>query len=210
MKVVIQCAARKRSNAGRLRTRDGRSVVFVADPESAPRRGGHLYARPDDISDRGISWRAVLQEYNEAPGDNPLRLLSAWRLYKPPVYEKLTKYCGMDNFYILSAGWGLLRAEFLTPDYDITFSQARNVERFKRRRHGETYRDFSMLPPNTVEPVTFFGGKDYIGLFCRLSESVGGPRIVWYNSEIAPRVPKCEVKRFHTTTRTNWQYECVR
>ena len=33
---VIQCAARKNPDAGYLRRRDGRKVMFVADPGAAP------------------------------------------------------------------------------------------------------------------------------------------------------------------------------
>ena len=65
MKVVIQCAARKRSNAGHLATRDGKLVDFVARPELAPAKANRIYARPDDISDLGLSWREQLREYNE-------------------------------------------------------------------------------------------------------------------------------------------------
>jgi len=36
MIVVIQCAARKRSDAGYLKSPDGRPVIFVADAVSAP------------------------------------------------------------------------------------------------------------------------------------------------------------------------------
>ena len=132
MIVVIQCAARKAAGAGYLRTRDGRKVMFVADPDLAPRDGGCIYARPDDIAGTGTSWRAVLRQYNENPGDNRLGLLPAWRLYRNSTYEILAEHCGLDRLYILSAGWGLIPADFLTPNYDITFSTAQNVHRFKR------------------------------------------------------------------------------
>ena len=49
--------------------------MFVAKPDAAPPGGSEVYARPDDVSDTGKSWRTVLQEYNAAPGDNPLGLL---------------------------------------------------------------------------------------------------------------------------------------
>ena len=133
MIVVIQCAATTQPHAGHLRTRDGRDVVFVAKPEIAPISGRELYARPDDVSDTGKSWRTVLQEYNAAPGENPLGLLPAWQLYRNPAYRVLADHCGQDHLYILSAGWGLIRADFLTPKYDITFSRGRNVQPFKRR-----------------------------------------------------------------------------
>ena len=82
MKVVIQCAASKRSNAGHLITRDGKPVDFVARPQLAPAEANRIYARPDDISDRGMSWREQLRKYNENEKTNPLRLLPAYRLYE--------------------------------------------------------------------------------------------------------------------------------
>ena len=118
--------------------------MFVAKPDAAPPSESQVYARPDDVSDTGKSWRTVLQEYNAVPGDNPLGLLPAWQLYKNSTYNILADHCGPDRLYILSAGWGLIRADFLTPNYDITFSKARNVEPFKRRGHHETYDDFKL------------------------------------------------------------------
>ena len=104
---------------------------------------------------RMTSWRDVLREYNKdykaSPDKNPHDLLPAWQLYSPPTYKL--------QLYILSAGWGLIRADFLTPNYDITFSSARNVEKFKRRTRRATYRDFCLAPTVAAEPIVFFGGK---------------------------------------------------
>jgi hypothetical protein len=124
MIVVIQCAATKRSKAGRLITRDGKPVDFIAHPELAPTEPTKIYVRPDDISDRGISWRQQLCKYNEAQSANPLRLLPAYQLYENKTYRLLVGRFGIENVYILSAGWGLIRSDFLTPHYDITFSQS--------------------------------------------------------------------------------------
>jgi hypothetical protein len=77
MIVIIQCAARKREDAGCLRTLDGRRVIFVGDPASAPAQKDCLYARPDYPSDQGGSWRDVLVRYNARPDGNSLRLLPA-------------------------------------------------------------------------------------------------------------------------------------
>jgi hypothetical protein len=124
MIVVIQCAASKAPNAGHLVTADGKSVTFVAHPEIAPRNEDHVYARPDDDAGEGKPWREVLLAYNREPNTNPLLLLPAYRLYENPIYGSLVERLGIENVYILSAGWGLIRSDFLTPDYDITFSQS--------------------------------------------------------------------------------------
>src|ERR1700683_2219176 len=129
MIVVMQCAASKRPDAGHLVTDDGKPVDFVAHPEIAPVQNHRVYARPDDISDSEISWRTQLLDYNQTPQDNPLRLCAAFQLYENKTYELLVNHFGPDSVYILSAGWGLIRSEFLTPYYDITFSQG--VESYK-------------------------------------------------------------------------------
>ena len=208
MIVVIQCAARKAADAGHLRARDGRKVMFIADPDLAPRDGDCVYARPDDIADTGTSWRTVLCQYNENPSDNRLGLLPAWRLYRNSTYEILAEHCGLDRLYILSAGWGLIPAEFLTPNYDITFSTAQNVQRFKRRRRHDSYRDFRMLPADASEPILFFGGRDYIQLFCTLTADSASQRTVFYAGR-EPAAPGCRVQRFGKPF-TNWHYQCAR
>ncbi len=208
MIVVIQCAAKKKPDAGHLRRRDGQKMLFVADPDMAPASTAHAYARPDDISDAGISWRAALLEYNDNPRNNPLGLLPAWQLYQNPTYELLANHCGLKRLYILSAGWGLIAADFLTPPYDITFSPS--ADKYKRRRKKDCYDDLRMLPADTAEPVVFFGGKDYVGLFCTLTGCVKEPKHLFYNSANAPDAPGCTLRRFHTSTRTNWHYECAK
>ena len=207
MIVVMQCASGKKPDAGHLRRTNGQKVLFVADPAIAPADESYSYVRPDDASDTGESWRAVLFAYNAIPGYNPLHLLPAWQLYNNKTYGVLADHCGLDRLFILSAGWGIVRADFLLPDYDITFSAKGAM--YKRRRSRDCYDDSNMLP-KSHEPIVFFGGKDYVSLFCTLSNGARGPRTVWYNAKAAPRAPGCLVRRFHTTTRTNWHYECAK
>jgi hypothetical protein len=82
-------------------------------------------------------------------------------------------------------------------------------ERYKRRRTFDPYRDQRDLPDDVSEPIYFFGGKDYVPLFCNLTRKVRCKRTVFYNSAVPPNAPGCSVERFVTTTRTNWHYECV-
>ncbi|MEO8100239.1 MAG: hypothetical protein ABI811_21235, partial [Acidobacteriota bacterium] len=192
---------------GHLMTSGGKPVLFVAKPEAAPTDLAHLYARPDDPSDEGISWRQVLLEYNEQSGHNPLGLCPAWRLYENKIYKRLVERFGVQSVYILSAGWGLITASFLTPGYDITYSQS--AEDYKRRRKADRYDDFRMLPNETNDEIVFFGGKDYLPLFCSLTNGIRGKRTVFYNSGHTPEASGCSLERFETTTRTNWHYECA-
>ena len=209
--IVIQCAGGKQPNAGHLRNNDGRKVMFVAHPDSAPENDGYVYARPDDRADTGNTWREELLRYNrEQATDNPLGLLPAWKLYQNRAYELLYRRCGPDGLYILSAGWGLIRSDFLTPAYDITFSTAQNVDKYKRRGKQDSYDDLRMLPSDTTRPVVFFGGKDYVGLFCALTDQVKNPRHVIYNAAKPPNAPGCHLHKFETTTKINWHYKAAR
>src|SRR6478736_924965 len=169
MIVIIQCAATKSSNAGQFKTSSGQLIKFVADPSAAP-PSNCLYARPDDASEQGPSWRQLLLQYNGRTGENPFGLLQALDLYENPAYGRLADKFGIENTYILSAGWGLIAGSFLTPDYDITFSQS--ADGYKRRRRSDFYRDLCMLPLGTSDPIFFFGGKDYIPLFATLTQSI--------------------------------------
>jgi hypothetical protein len=210
MIVIIQCAATKRSDAGHLVTADGKRVVFVAHPKIATHDSACVYALPDDVSAGAKTWRDVLLEYNGAPGDNPLGLLPACRLYENRIYERLVQTLGKNKVYILSAGWGLIRSDFLTPYYDITFSpSARGDDAYKRRRKMDKYRDICMLPDDTEEEIVFFGGKDYIPLFCALTGRMRGKRKIFHSAAQAPQAPGCVSVKFETTTRTNWHYECA-
>ncbi len=210
MIAIIQCAGGKATAAGHLVSATGKRGVFVAQPQAAPASDTVIHARPDDLSDTGVSWRDVLLTYNETPGDNPLRLYPAWQLYDNPVYGRLIERFRPKNVYILSAGWGLISADFLTPYYDITFSaSARNEDAYKRRRKPDRYRDFCMLPRDTRADIVFFGGKDYLPLFASLTSSISAPKTVFYNSAKMPPMPGCMLKRFETKTRTNWHYACA-
>ena len=214
MIVVIQCAGGKNPRAGRFKTEDGRPILFVADPNKAPDDKGVVYKRPDDPADSGRSYREELVEYNRRPGDNPLGLLPAWRLYTNPVYAGLVDTFSTRNVFILSAGWGLIASNFLTPYYDITFSNSvRGNDAYKRRRRNDVFMDLPMLPADRTGPIVFLGGKDYIPLFCSLTEDAKAERIVFYycseNSDNPPDAPGCNLKCFEASDPRNWHYECA-
>jgi hypothetical protein len=164
MKVVIQCAASKDARAGRLRTKSGDEVLFVANPALCTSIPSARYVTPDDLcGEDGLTWRNVLKGYNEQ-SENPCRLLQAAGLYTPKendfrkLYRDLANVFGWDNFFILSAGWGLIRADFWTPDYNVTFStQAKKKKPWawrntKDKRH--TWADF-----NDLQDAKIGGGR---------------------------------------------------
>ena len=208
MKIVIVCARRKRAGAGLMKTVNGTPVKFVAQPKLAP-KDAH-YAKPDDISDDGTSWRARLCAYNamhEKNGDNPFGLLPARELYTPPIYRKLVEKYSAENVYIMSAGWGLVSANFLLSEYDITYSSSASGESaYKRRRTNDwADKDFCMLPPKNTDRVVFFGGNDYLGAFCKLTKKYAGERICFYATSKIPEM-KCVVLKDYGRSFTNWYY----
>jgi hypothetical protein len=217
MIVVIQCAGSKRCDAGYLLTASGKPVTFVADARAAALADpANEYARPDDPSDTGASWRQMLKEYNAKYNpdysadskNNPLGLYPAYRLYKNPIYDELVARFCLQKVYILSAGWGFIRAGFLTPYYDITFN--RSSDKPYRRRPTDHYEDFSILPRDAKEDILFFGGRDYVALFIKLTDSIGSKKTVFYNSADAPDAIGYTFVKCPTTARTNWHYGCAR
>lgn len=207
MIVVIQCAARKAPDAGCFLDEQGRRVLFVADPSAVPDGDTDtVYARSDDVSPSGASWRALVSDYNRS-GENPFGLKRAAELYQHPVYRRLEDRFGSANLYILSAGWGLIPANFLTPLYDITFSA--QAERWKRRRSRDRYADFALLRKDASGPVIFFGGNDYLPQFGQLTSGIDARRYYFTRSARTVQPPGCTPLSFETTTRTNWHYQCA-
>ncbi len=209
MKIVIQCASKKTPGAGCLTTGDGRRVSFIAHPEVAPSDRDKIYARPDDLASDGKTWREILLAYNELE-NNPCNLLPAYKLYGNPVYGKLVERYGESNVFILSAGWGLVNAAFLTPAYDITFSHVSGKNAYKRRGKRDNYDDLTILPPEADDDLFFFGGKNYQQPFCHLTKNYRGKRFGFYNSAVAPDMPGCELIKYRTRRRTNWHYQCAK
>jgi hypothetical protein len=208
MKIVIQCAARKTPGAGSFRMPDGRALLFVANRDLARLGAGQAYARPDDLSDDGRSWRSRLVEYNTESNGNPLQLLPAYRLYGHDAYRELVDRFGSAQVFILSAGWGLIPATFLTPNYDITFTAS--AEPWKRRRQADVYNDFHIIRDDG-EGTVFLGGQDYLPLFCSLAAPLKGEKTVFFNAAKTPELPRgFRAIKYQTRTRTNWHYECAR
>jgi len=66
-----------------------------------------------------------------------------------------------------------------------------------------------MLPAGASGPIVFFGGREYVPLFAALAARAEH-KVVFYNSAVPPRAPRCSLRRFHTSRRTNWHYACAR
>jgi hypothetical protein len=183
-------------------------VSFIAAPAAAPSDSRTAFAHPDDPSDQdGQTWRDRVNAANKNGEAIALGFLPAWQLYLPPSYAALRHAYGDERLFILSAGWGLVRADMRLPAYDITFSGSGLP--YKRRRHGQRYIDLNALENAPADDTVFFGGKDYLPLFLNLSSTARGRRVVFYNSSSVPTAPGCMTVRFLTRKRTNWHYDCA-
>jgi len=221
MMVVIACGARKKpklaDKSGHMATKKGRPIMFVADPKKAAGKSPVLYKCPDDDAGNGRSWREKLLEYNREyrcdPSYNPFALHPAWKLYDPPkpnqnIYQELVCTFGTQNVFILSGGWGLISADFLTPNYDITLSHsAAEKKPWALRQRHDHYADSVMLK-DTGKPVVFLGGKDYyLPFFRHLKDGIKSERIVFYYGN-EPHALGCILYPFSSNTPRNWYYEC--
>jgi hypothetical protein len=210
---AIQCASSKSPRARGLHARDGREVRFVAHPEIAPRVAGVLWAHPDGPAEEpDLTWRQYVGLAN-ARNDTGLGLLPAYELYAPSQYRHLATTFGTDKVLIFSAGWGLVRATFLLPDYDITFSK--QAEPYKVRRASDLFEDFVQLEPSDPGPLVFLGGEEYRERMKKLTRSYGQGKVSFVRAEPGtPGVPKRGVDGwttipFPTARKTNWHYECA-
>lgn len=207
MIIVIQCAKSKLDNAGTLCAQDGRTVRFVAHPELAPYDGHSIYVRPDDQCDRGGSWRQQVSDYNKDPGTNPLNLLPAYQLYRNKVYRELAAKYGLHNVFILSAGWGLIAADFLIPDYDITLNARADV--LTRRRMRDKYRDFCMLSNDRDDEIVLFASQSYLPLFVSILQSAANPVTVFYASGTPPVKHGWTLRKYDARSLYTWPYDCA-
>ena len=189
MIVVIQCAGGKNPCAGRFKTEDGRPILFVADPGRAPADDKEVvYKRPDDPAKSGRSYREELVEYNHEyksdPAGGPYGLLPAYKLYTPRydlhIYTELFEKFGIQGIFVLSAGWGLITSDFLTPAYDITFSNNLKNDDAYKKRTLKGFKDQSMLAKRSTGPIVLLSSKNYVPLFRCLTESVKAERIVFW------------------------------
>lgn len=208
LKIVIQCAGSKFENAGRLTTFSGEKVLFAAHPERYNLQG-KCY-RPDDIREgSGSTWRAYLESYNRQ-GSNPNRLFPAGELAKAPIYKALIGKFGANNVFILSAGWGLVRSDYLLPYYDITFSN--QGKPYAKRRPSDRFEDFNQLSNVGIQPdetIYFFGGQSYLPLYLKLTRNIATRKVIYHSHDAAIQIQGyiCIPSPFPGSQ--NWHYQCA-
>lgn len=145
--------------------------------------------------------------YNRGRG-NPHRLLKASDLYKPEGYRLLAQDSRWET-YILSAGWGLVRADFLLPSYDITFSH-QIQHKWKIRDKKDNYKDFNHLRTKEGDTVYFFGGMDYLEPFYEFTRGLPGRMVIYFRNKSVKQEDGYRYIPYRTKIMTNWHYKCAK
>jgi hypothetical protein len=151
------------------------------------------------------SWREYLIEHQ-----NDKNLKKAYKLYSRKEYISLyDKF--KDSLYILSAGWGLVSAEFKLPIYDVTFSSKSGST--NKRDKGIKFNDFNQLEISDNEDIVFIGSGNYLPLFYSLTFNLPNRKLIFFfgkgNNLPQPMVNQNTFKfiNFQSLNNRSWYYE---
>jgi hypothetical protein len=189
---------------------NGQPIKFVASLSKAPRDVAK-YCRPDDkiIPGETRTWRDLVLEQKHPD------LVQAYCLYKHKVYRDLYREFG-NRFYILSGGWGIIRANFKLPDYNITYSTAPNMPEYARRRDNIGWNDINHLKEDAENKtfdsdsiIVLFAGADYAPPFCDMTQSIPNRKKILYKSQNIMRRQGFEYIYYDTNRITTWFYEAA-
>jgi hypothetical protein len=206
MKVIICCCSSKTLESF---TYNGQTINFVAQVPPFI-EGRENYFHPDDfIPNENRTWRDLIEQ-QEIRND----LVHAYELYSPGIYRSLYEHFGVDLF-IYSAGWGIVRADYKLPTYNVTFSNTHNKPNYAiRNNNNNHFNDFNqLLGIEANESIVFMGGLDYVIPFCSLTENLPNEKIIVYkNQNLLANIPNVannnfQFSHYQTTRRTNWHYE---
>jgi hypothetical protein len=205
MKIIISCCDRKN---GEPFSHNGEIIHFVSRVnEALP--NNELYFHPDNlIPNEHISWRELVTQQ-----ENRNDLLPAYQLYRPNIYNLLFQNFGNDLF-IFSAGWGIVRADFRLPKYNVTFSNNNHIPPYAKRNNDDIFHDFNHLVGiHENESIVLIAGSDYVLPFCQLTENLPNNKIIFYknqnrlNNNPYLNGNNFQFQFYHTNRRTNWHYE---
>ena len=145
--------------------------MFVSHSEFGHPFFKGIVASPDEQAEGEATWRRLVLAYNSSSSNNAFGLHKAYQLYQNPAYEALVNKFGSKEVFILSAGWGLVRSDFLLPTYDITFKGSRNRPYLWRRKKtiGSTT---SICYRKTLKTRLLIWGYRLFGPFCQSHEAI--------------------------------------
>jgi hypothetical protein len=200
-KVVMICAGKKRNSFFTKYP----TITFVCDPHGSDQKF------PDgDGPQNGKTWRDYLKA-----NQNDKNLLAAYQLYANNAYHGLHNKL-KDSFYILSAGWGLVRSDYKLPNYDITFSEkaASQNKRTHSLNEKPVFHDFKQIESSNMEDIIYIGTHEYLPLFFQLTQHLPNRKIIYWKRKTPQIVPNAFpapnstfIYRFYETKRNNvWYY----
>jgi hypothetical protein len=218
-KIVFICASKKKPNSDLKIGKDIIKFRTISNPAV------NEY-KPDDIINQaylntlknikgielanGSTWRDLIQKNNKQ--GNPLKLYKAFELYKDNIYRNLYNRFG-DRFYILSAGWGLVKSDTPLPNYDITFVVKNKISINTLRQGQAVYKDFNHLDNNS-EDVIFIGTPGYLKLFYQLTKRLIYRKIVFWKGQNALNIPlpndTFNLRQYKTKNNSSWWKELAK
>ena len=211
--ILIQCAKDKNQSPF---YDNGNRVCFVATPDQYPNNNDVIVNPNDEINNE--NWIERIRAYNDTNG-NPSKLLPAIHLYKDPIYKQLEEAVGINNTFILSAGWGLVSGSFLLPNYDITFSKAPNVPEYTKRDPNTLYDwdDINAFDDISIsyDDLHVFCVPSYYPLLNKMLENKKINNIILHvrNSNV-PNDGELNFqhisRNYKTKRKINWHYACAR
>jgi hypothetical protein len=218
MVVVIACSGPKIGS--NLINQNKQKIKFVSAPNQCINYRSVediLFFHPDDLIENNKSGRDLILEMQN---DNSY-LTKAYELYKERLDIKDEIYVNLynkfkSNLYIISAGWGIIRADFKLPNYDITFKTG--VSPCNYRSFQVLFNDFNHLKNIPVdEIIVFIGSPDYINFFYSMTKDIPNKKVIFWKKAETPTKFKniCNDKNFYfkyyeTKKRTGWYYELAR
>ena len=223
MKAVIQCAGRKEKTAETFAL-NGVPQTFVAKPSDK-----NQVCPWDEIPTLTCkTWIDCAHAFRNQNGRDTFehagvsisgsgRLTECGRLYLPVAYSALISRLGKENVYILSAGWGLVRADAVIPTYNITFSEAPKVPMNARVTPEGRSKSPSIsddMPGD--DEIHFFMTPNYLEYWFQSLSGVGGDhrRFVFHWKKGARNLPAGIHEGnaiWHELggMKTNWHYAAV-
>jgi hypothetical protein len=116
------------------------------------------------------TWRDLVKEQNHPD------LVPAYSLYHRDIYRDLHNEFG-SHFYILSAGWGIIKADFKIPVYNITYSRDPGFPEHAKRIDNYGWEDFNHLQDDVVKfdpdsEIILFAGSSYVPPFRDMTRSI--------------------------------------
>ena len=202
IKIILSCQGEKVGGTFKYQNRE---VKFVSQPALGTKPSTYSYFKPDDtIPGSNLTWRDVVLKYNtianytlpnEVEFSNGTDLPMAKDLYAHQAYRVVAQNVGVNNFYILSAGWGLVRSDFRLPNYDITFSNQKNVrpesKRSKKTVVHKVWKDW--ISSSIINDLDNCGG---CLTQCEIHSCVGKDYVKLLE-HVLMNVPQSNTKYFH-------------